>query len=159
MGIPLDIFSLYELRGEDAGCRHHLLLRVARPGFSNADEGDYSRAVEAADGKRGALLREYETRVLAGECPARHEAELVGELQARPVGDVLCEGRGGFHVEVWTAETRFGRPWVVLGTAGSEEEFWREVEQDEDLSGLTPRRPATQRRAFFLAGDAAGTGD
>ncbi len=66
MGIPLDIFSLYQLRGEGAGCEHHLLLCVGRPGFSNADEGDYARAVEAADEKTRAVLRVYETEVLAG---------------------------------------------------------------------------------------------
>lgn len=148
MGIPLDIYSLHRLRGED--CLHHLLVRVGRPGFGNADEGDYSRAAEVADGKTRALIELYERGTLAAECGGRHAPELAGELQAGPVGDELSEGGGGVHVNLWVAETRFGRPWVVLGTAGSEEEFWRAVDEDEDLAALGARGPARLVRAFFL---------
>ena len=155
MGIPLEIFSLFLLRHEGAGCRHHLLLRVEQPAFSNADEGDYERAVEAARRKRAALIEAYEAGPLAGECGVRHEATLVGELQSRPAGGGLFEGRRGFHVDVWVAETRFGHPWVVLGAAEREEEFWRAVGEDENLSGLGAVRPARKVRAYFLdEGDA-----
>lgn len=151
MGIPLDIFSLYRLEGEGAPCRHYLLLRVGRQGFSNADEGDYARADEAADTKRIALIESYEAGTLAGECGARHAATLEGELQAAPIGDELSGGRSGFHVDLWVAGTRFGHPWVLMGTAESEAEFWREVGGDEDLSGLGPGGPARRLRAYFLA--------
>lgn len=150
MGIPLDIFSLHLLRGEAAACRHFLLTRVGRPAFGNADQGDYERAVDAADEKRRSLIEGYEARMLAVECGVRHSASLAGELQAHPVGDELSEGRGGRYVELWVAGTRFGHPWVVMGTAESEEEFWREVEQDEDLMALSPSAPAERRRAYFL---------
>ncbi|HEX8190750.1 MAG TPA: hypothetical protein VF586_20495 [Pyrinomonadaceae bacterium] len=149
MGIPLDVFSLYRVRG--AGCEHRLLLRVGRPEFSNADEGDFARAAAAADEKARALLELYERQTLAAECDRRHARELAGELQGRPVGDELAEGAGGADVELWVAETRFGHPWVVLGTAASEEEFWRALGEDEDLSGLGARRPARRERVFFLA--------
>ena len=49
------------------------------------------------------------------------------------------------------AQTRFGAPWVVLGTAKSEPAFWRAVAEEDDLAGLGPLRPATRARAFFLA--------
>ncbi|HEX8293493.1 MAG TPA: hypothetical protein VF570_17155, partial [Pyrinomonadaceae bacterium] len=88
-------------------------------------------------------------------CGRGHAPELAGELQARPVGDELSEGVGGLYVELWVAETRYGHPWVVLGTAGSEEEFWRALGEDEDLSGLGARGAARRVRAFFLAGRAA----
>jgi hypothetical protein len=155
MGIPLDVFSLHELRGE--GCRHHLLLRVARAAFSNADEGDYARAVADADKKQGALIEAFERELPAGVCAARHAVSLEGELQARPVGDELAEGEGGFYVELWVAGTRFGHPWVVLGTSESEEEFWREVGRDEDLSSLGAAAPARRLRAYFLAEKAQPT--
>lgn len=151
MGIPLDIFSLYLLRGEGADCRHDLLVRVGRPAFNNADEGDYAGAVDAAEKKMGDLIRLYEAEVLADECAGRHTVQLVGELQARPTGDELSEGRGGFYVDLWVAGTRFGHPWVLMGTAENEEEFWREVEGDEDLSNLGASKPAKRRRAYFLA--------
>ena len=158
MGIPLDIFSLYRLRGE--GCEHHLLLRVGRPGFSNADEGEQARAAGEADEKARLLIGLYERGALAAECGGRHAAELAGELQARPVGEELAEGAGGRYVGLWVAETRFGRPWVVLGTAAREEEFWRGADEDEELSGLGPRRPARRERVFFLAeGALKGAGE
>lgn len=160
MGIPLDIFSLHRFASEGANCEHHLLLKVGRPGFSNADEGEYACAVAAADEKRDALIELFKAEVLAGLCPGRHAVSLAGELQAYPVGDVLFDECGGFYVDLWVAETRFGHPWVVMGTAGDEEEFWREVEQDEDLSSLGPRRPPRKRRAYFLTekGDASRAG-
>ncbi|HEX8556906.1 MAG TPA: hypothetical protein VF668_02330 [Pyrinomonadaceae bacterium] len=156
MGIPLDIFSLYSFEGE--GCRHYLLLRVGRPEFHNADEGDYGRAEAAAEGKRRELIGVYEAGALARECAAaRHAATLAGELQARPAGVESFEAGGGY-VEVWVAGTRYGRPWVVFGTAETEEEFWREVRLDEDLSGLGPTAPAERRRAYFLSEEGDGAG-
>jgi hypothetical protein len=151
MGIPLDIFSLYRLQSEDADCRHHLLLRVEQPEFSNADESQYADAVDVAEQKRSALLEVYQAETLAAQCPAQHAVQLVGELQASPTGDELFEEYGGFYVDLWIAETRFGHPWVVLGTAGSEAAFWREVEQDEDLLRLGPTMPARKQQAYFLA--------
>jgi hypothetical protein len=150
MGIPLTVFTLHRLRNEGAGCLHHLLLKVEQPAFSNADAGAYDHAVEVAEGKRRVLIRAYE-EMLTGECAAPHEVSLVGELQAWPAGDELIDGRRGYDVDLWVAETRFGHPWVVLGTAESEEAFWREVAADEDLARLDPVRPAVRHRAFFLA--------
>lgn len=157
MGIPLDIFSLHRLWNEDADCQHHLLLKVERPGFNNADEGDYSCAVDAADKKRSALIEAYEAEVLAGECAGKHTVNLVGELQASPSGGELFEGCGGFYVDLWVAETRFGYPWVVLGTGENEEEFWRGVEQDETLSSLGATMPAKKLRAYFLTEEGNAT--
>jgi len=150
MGIPLTVFSLYRLDGEGDACPHYLLLRVHQPEFGNADAASYDRAVDAAEAKRRALLGLH-AGMLAKECAVSHAATLVGELQSLPVGEALVDGPGGGDVELWVAQTRFGAPWVVLGTAESEDAFWRAVEEDGDLSGLGPIRPAERLRAFFLA--------
>ena len=151
MGIPLTIFSLYRLDGGDDACPRHLLLRVPQPGFSNADAGEYDAAVAAAEARRRALIDAYAAGVLAKGCAVPHAAHLVGELQSWPVGEALRDGSGGVDVELWVAQTRFGSPWVVLGTADDEAAFWREVEGDDDLAGLGPIRPAERLRAHFLA--------
>jgi hypothetical protein len=149
MGIPLTVFSLYRLEGD--GCAHHLLLRVRQPAFSNADAGDYDRVVQAAEARRSALLRHYQSDLLPEECAAWHQVLLIGEMQSWPVGDALAGGAGGGEVEVWIAPTRYGAPWVVMGTAESEAAFWRAADEDDDLAGLGAIRPAVLQRAFFLA--------
>jgi len=143
MGIPLTIFSLYRLEGE--ACSRHLLLRVRQPGFGNADAGEYEAAFGAAEARRRALLDAYAPGTTA---------QLVGELQSHPVGEVLDDSPGAVEVELWVAQTRYGAPWVVLGTAEDEAAFWRGVEEDDDLLGLGPVRPAERLRAHFLADDA-----
>ena len=150
MGIPLTIFSLYRLDGEGGGCPHHLLLRVRQDGFSNADAGEEDLVFAVAEAKRRARIRIYEAGVLAKECAVPHVATLVGELQAHPVGEALDEHPGGAAVDLWIAQTRYGAPWVVLGTADDEEAFWRAVGESDDLSSLGPTRPAVRQRAFFL---------
>ncbi|HSU17066.1 hypothetical protein [Longimicrobium sp.] len=126
-------------------------MRVGQPEFSNANAGAYDHAAGVAERKRQALIRLYEAEVLARICGAGHEVSLAGELQAYPAGDELMDGAGGGEVDMWVAETRFGAPWVVMGTAEDEDAFWREVEADDDLASLGPVRPAVMRRAFFLA--------
>jgi hypothetical protein len=150
MGIQLDIFSLYHLQIDDANCQHFLLIRVEQPSFNNADEGDYANAVDTADKKRSALIGVYEAEVLADECPGQHLVNLSGEMQSYPTGEELFDEYGGFYVELWTAETRFGHPWVVMGTAEKEESFWHEVAQHKDLLQLGGIRPAKKQRAYFL---------
>ena len=150
VGIPLTIFSLYRLDGDGDACPHHLLLRVCQAGYNNADEGEYDAVVDAAEAKRRAMLGLH-AEMLAKECAVSHAATLVGELESRPVGEALLDGPGGAVVELWVAQTRFGAPWVVLGTAESEDAFWRAAEDDDDLSRLGAVGPAARLRAFFLA--------
>jgi hypothetical protein len=153
MGIPLSLFSLYRLDGAGAACSHHLLLRVHQPGFSNADAAEYDAAVDVAEARRRALLDAHLAGPLAKRCPAAHAPHLVGELQSAPAGGALGDGPGGIDVELWVAQTRFGAPWVVLGTAEDEEAFWRAIDEDDDLSSLGAIRPAERLHAFFLADD------
>jgi hypothetical protein len=151
MGIPLTVFTLYGLDGE--GCAHHLLLRVRQPGFGNADAGSYDAAVQVAEARRATLLRAWQSVHLPRECAAAHRVRLIGELQARPAGDALSEDGGGGEVDLWIAPTRYGAPWVVMGTAESEAAFWTLVDEDDELAGLGPTRPAVRHRAFFLVDD------
>jgi hypothetical protein len=150
MGIPFDIFSLYRLHsGRDNGMRH-LLLRVGQPEFSNADQTSHDRAVDIAEAKQRELIEIFKREMLDEEDSGLVTATLIGELQSSPVGDELLAEHGRCHVDLWIAETRYGSPWVVMGTAESEDIFWREVEENEDLRSLGPIRPASHLQAFFM---------
>ena len=150
MGLPLPVFSLYRLQDEGLNCSHYLLLRVEQAAFSNADQQEYDAAVEAADRKKSNLTEFYTSRMLARECAGHHVVSLIGELQSYPCGGPGFDGCGGFYLDLWVAETRFGHPWVVMGTGESEEDFWCGVEGDEELAGLAAVRPAGVQRAYFL---------
>lgn len=156
MGIPLTVFSLYLLENGTTRCRHHLLVRVEQPGFSNAVAGEYDQAVDVAEAKRRALIRACEAKLADAGCTMPHTAILVGELQAPPPGEEL-DGRGGCEVDLWVAETRHGQPWVVMGAAPDEAAFWRAVEADGDLARLGAVRPAARLRAWFITEKALET--
>lgn len=149
MGIPLDIYTLYRLYQPGGACEHFLLLRVERPEFRNAIEPEYEAAIATAESKQNHLLTSYLAQ-LAHECPGNHWNEMIGELQSLPVGEALLEDNGGFAIDLWVAATRFGHPWVVMGTAASEEEFWQAVQKDGDLRSLRAIEPAVKRQVWFL---------
>lgn len=155
MGVPIEVYELHRYEAA-AGCRHDLLLRAARPGWSNADQA----AQDAADAFVDSALRHlrgwWERHRLPVDCPRPHTARRLGVLHEVPVGDALCEP-GLRSVDIWVAPTGYGAPWVVLGTAPTEDDFWREV-GDSDLAALRPRRPAEPCRAYFLT-DQDGRGD
>lgn len=145
MGIPLTIFSLYQLDGEGDADPRFVLLRVPQPGFRNADASEYDAAFLEAEERRQALLAAH-----FGVTPAT--TRLVGELQSAPAGDAL-DGPGGGELDLWVARTRYGAPWVVMGIAPTEAAFWRAVSADAELAALGGMRPARRVRAFFITGD------
>jgi hypothetical protein len=145
MGIPLTIFSLFRVDGGDEPPRH-VLLRVRQSGYRNADASEYDAAFDEAEERRQVLLAAY-------VAAPRAALQLVGELQFHPPGDVLSDAPAGGEVELWVAQTRYGPPWVVLGTAPSEKAFWRAVGEDHDLAGMGGVRPARRIRALLLTDD------
>jgi hypothetical protein len=159
VGAETWIYSLVCFANAERMCQHHLLLRATRPSFSNASQRDEERARDSADSERERLTEGYEVEVLAERCGTRHERRLVGELQLGPTGEELYADVGALDLPIWVADTRFGPPWVILGTAESEEAFWREVEEDDDalaLITLGPQKPARQIMVDFVPGSAGG---
>lgn len=124
MAAELTIYSIYKLQDGDK----HYLLKTERPAYSNASQSEEDRAERIETNNRDRLLESIS--------PAGFE--LVGELQNYPVGDVLYALKGSSVLEIYYMETEFGHPWVVLGTAGSEDEFLSELNDDEDLLRLKP---------------------
>jgi hypothetical protein len=126
MGGGFLVYRLYAIE------QWHLLLATRRPLYSNARVPDEARALAEEDAK-------VET-IIAG-APT---ATLLGQFEGSPVGERLHEGSG--PVSLWVAQTAEGPPWMVLGVAASEDEFWAEM----DDVGCTPLRPARQIDAYFV---------
>ena len=155
VGAEIWVYSLVCFANAERMCEHHLLLRATRPSFSNASQSDEDRASDLADLERERLTERYKVGVLAERCGAPHEHRLVGELQLGPIGEELYVDVPALDLQIWVADTRFGPPWVILGTAQSEAAFWREVEEDDDalaLSTLGPKKPARQLIVDFVPG-------
>jgi hypothetical protein len=148
MGIALDVFYLVRFAGSEGGCEHHLLVRASRRSNANANQADEDAASAEVERERDRLEEEYAATILRDTCDAAHTRTVVGEMQEAPVGDELYSDASRRRLRVWVAETAHGAPWVVLGTADSEESFWRELE-DTDAAMLRPMRPARSVEAFF----------
>ncbi|MFF3323627.1 hypothetical protein [Streptomyces sp. NPDC002889] len=145
MSIPIAIFRLFSYRP----CGHELLVRVRRPAASNADQGALDAADDVADSATEFLRTWWERRHLQRECPHQHTSSLVAEMQEEPVGEDLF-GSGLRQFAVWVAATKYGTPWMVLGTASTEAEFWQRVQDDSDLLDLDPQAPAELHHVYFL---------
>ncbi|MET9603772.1 hypothetical protein ABZZ17_01760 [Streptomyces sp. NPDC006512] len=145
MGAAIRIFRLFRYQP----CGHELLVRVARPAAPNAAQGALDAADDEADSATERLRTRWEQRHLRSACPHRHTSSLVAEMQEEPVGEDLF-GPGGRLLGVWVAGTKYGAPWVVLGTAPTEDGFWHRVQDDPALLGLGPLAPAELHHVHFL---------
>ncbi|MEU8776894.1 hypothetical protein [Streptomyces sp. NPDC048606] len=146
MGSPIEIFRLFAYRP----CGHELLVRVTRPGAPNWNQVALDAADRIADEATDRLRLGWEQGHLRAECPHPHTSALMGESQDFPVGEEL-HGPGGRRLEVWTARTNHGAPWVVLGTAPSEAEFRQEVSEDSEFTSTRVVGPVELHQVYFLA--------
>jgi len=128
MGAELTIYSIYRLTAEN----RHFLLRTVQCEYSNASQAAEDAAVTSEQYLRGQML----DKISGGFGHAG--LEFIGEMQNYPVGDALNALNESSVLEIYYSVTEFGHPWVVLGTAGSEEEFLSGLNDDEDLSRLNP---------------------
>ena len=147
MAVPTDIYSLHEITAAGDSSTWLLLTRVSRRGFANWNQVDEDDANKAATNHEELLVK----RFLSENCESEgaYESRKVGELQHTPVGDILADPKYQGDVDLWIAATSYGPPWIVLGTAASEEAFWAEVRADEDLVSLNPQRPARRVQAQY----------
>src|SRR5687768_9511301 len=131
MGIPTDIYSLFEITLVGEAKKARLLTRVMRDGFANWNQADEDDVNRQATEEEQRLVDRFVKVVL--EFDGVYESRKVGELQYSPVGEALADPNLQGDVSVWVATTYYGPPWVVLGTAESEDAFWQEVNEGKDL--------------------------
>jgi hypothetical protein len=147
MGVETDVYWLVRFECQDGTGAHHLLARARRGSFSNADQTDEDRAIDEVEAARERVEATYLQHTLSERCRASHARALIGEFQHGPVGDDLHSDEAAGALDVWVAETAFGRPWIILGTVPNEAAFW--VEADARLSRLRPLHPARRLSVDF----------
>lgn len=121
------IFSLYITSD-----KQYFLFRTVRPDFNNASQNEEDESWEKESAQRNMLIE------CAGNRYTQKDFDIVGELQGFPIGEVFYSEYGKPQVPVYYMQTNFGKPWIIFGTANSEEEFLNELEDDEDLQSLDP---------------------
>ncbi|MDJ0367237.1 hypothetical protein QMK33_18975 [Hymenobacter sp. H14-R3] len=137
MARRLTIYSIYKL----GLAERHYLLQTEQPEYANVSQSQEDTAVAAEQASRQRLLAQL---LQALPLLERGLCEFVGQLQDLPVGEVLYTAPSYAELPVYYGYTRYGYPWVVLGTAASENAFLAEVEATEELVGLQPIGPLTK---------------
>ena len=122
-----NIFSLYITHDGQ-----YFLLRTVRPYFNNASRHEEDKSWECESEQRDKLIEHV------GNIYGKKGLTLVGELHGYPIGDVFYSDYGTPQVPVYYMQTEFGKPWIIFGTADSEEEFLTELMDDDELQALKP---------------------
>lgn len=148
MAPPTLVYSLYHVDCSTRG-PSMLLVRVTRPSYSNASQPQEEWAYEQEDHLRARLLAAYQNKVHAS-CGANCTLTLHGICEGNPPGDILYEEHGQVTLTLWFAATRFGHPWILLGVAPTEDDFFTEITTDTSYASYRPERPAQQVDAYFI---------
>ncbi|MCB0194886.1 MAG: hypothetical protein KDJ65_23250 [Anaerolineae bacterium] len=155
MAFEMPIYSLYHIHATKAEPAM-LLVRIMRPAYRNAVQPEEDGAYQQEDTRRARLLEAYQSkhRATYGE---RCTLTLYGICEGEPPGDILYEDHGQVTLGLWVAATSDGQPWIWLGVAPTEEEFFREFETNSLYASTRPQRPAQQVTAYFITeADEAG---
>ncbi|KPE52828.1 hypothetical protein [Chryseobacterium indologenes] len=138
------IFSIYKA----SGSTRYFVLRTERPAFNNASQSEEDESWEIESTQRSRLLKSV------GDRENCTDFERIGELHGFPVGDVFYSDSGQSQIPVYYMHTDFGKPWIVFGTAGSEEEFLAELGEDDELQALNPiGKPIKIEACFVIQND------
>ena len=146
MGIPLDVYFVYRLDTQNCGSQF-VCFTAHRPGYSNAIQFEEDAAEGQLDANRDQRLREAIQAV--SKCGVVRPSEMVGCSYEAPVGEDMYDSTPR-TLDIWLAEQRYGRPWVILGTAESEEAFWKAVQEDSDLVACAPHGSAQKLSVLYL---------
>ena len=134
MASRLPIYSIYKL----GRAERYYLLQTEQPGYSNVSQSQQDSAQTVAqEGKKRLVAQLLQALPLEEQLLC----EFIGELQDWPVGDALCTAPDYTELPVHYTHTQYGYPWIILGSADSEEEFLAEVAATDELMALQPSGP------------------
>jgi hypothetical protein len=140
MAAPQNSYSIYKIR-DNGKC---YIFKTTIPDFNNASQTQEDDAIETEINSRIKMVN------FISSLHDRGEPELLGELQNFPLGEDLYTPTGNKEVNLFYMNTEFGHPWVVMGTADSQEAFLSELSEDEELLALKPIGQPKRITAWFL---------
>jgi hypothetical protein len=144
MGSQITQFRLYQYSFSEE-CAHELLVRVNRPSYPNYSQAADDAAEDYADSAADHLRSWWERWLLPRDCRREHRSRLL-DVVCESVSDEL-DGPGLRQLTVWVTMVD-DEP--VLGTAVTEEEFWREFEDCDPEVVQETRPPAVSHNVYFL---------
>ncbi len=135
------IFSIYKTSGS---LSQYFILRTVLPDYRNWSQTEEEKSRKAESVERLRFLEFVKKQT------GTDELEIVGEFHGLPDGEVFYQDHGHPKIPVYYMQTDFGKPWIIFGKAGSEEEFLEAIANDEDLQILNPVRTPVRVEAWFL---------
>ncbi len=145
-----NIFYLYSLESGEKTCSHPVLLRVALGEYAGWSQTEEDAAWSECLSRRDRLLKHYERGILTFSCAANHNSHFLGEFHYHPEGDELYGPQGRNQLDLWVSDTTHGHPYIAMGMAATEEEFWQICKRDGPEDGFEAIPPARNIRVFFL---------
>jgi hypothetical protein len=146
MSAETDFYNLYEISNESES--KTVIVKAIRPDFRNYDQNQENDAWRSLDHNRESEIKAY----CSGNGYSNYT--FIAEWMYYPVGDVFYGDATGIEVPIWLSIHKDGKPYFMFGSCATEEEFWREMEQDFEDGDcwIYPElnKPAVRKNAIYI---------
>lgn len=147
MAVPVDVFGLFKITGPDKTDEKMFLLRITRPGYSYARPHQEDEAFYIEKMKIEALLLACSAKFYGDK---EVSVEHISSFEYKPKGDILFSTNGMADIEIWAGQPSEFPDSIVISMAGSEDEFLKFVEADEDLNFFLPLSKIEKHTVTFI---------
>ena len=147
MAAPIEVFCLYKLKKAEDSVEKMVLLRVKRPGYSDARPHQEDESFYIERMKTEALLLESAKKFFNEE---EISIEHISSFEYLPEGDVLFNTNGMKEIQIWAGHPTDYPDSIIISMAGSEQEFLKFVEGNDDLNFFLPLHKIENHSVFFI---------
>jgi hypothetical protein len=152
MGIELNTFFLYRIT-TSLNIDRYLLLRIERPRYSNAVQAQEDKAYSIQEQWRQQAFNYYISQYLkASEFLIAYE--LTAESDELPIGEDLNYDEIIPEINIYTAQTSYGNPWRLFGTASDQTAFWLHASVEHMDEAYKPFPPINSYLVVFIPDNA-----
>jgi hypothetical protein len=152
MGIDLKTFFLYRITTSLVPNRY-LLLRVERPGYSNAFQCQENEAYDIQEKWRELTFDYYISEYLEVS-ESLISCELIAESDELPLGEDLYVDEIILEMTIYASQTTYGDPWRLFGTASDKADFWTQATIEAVDDAYKPFPPINSYTVIFIPDNA-----